>query len=157
MPCRIHTSMTPSDRLVARMTRTYPGTAALPFAVVGFGLIATLATGSSGAYLIGTLVDAFRDSVAFDLVAIVALAVFGVAHEAIHALAMRLFGNQPVFGVMHFGLALYASAPGQAFTRGQYVMTLLAPLVVISGLGSALMPLLPAPQLSWLICCVAVN
>jgi hypothetical protein len=85
------------------------------------------------------------------------LAGFTVAHEFTHAGAMRLFGNHLVFGVIAHGLALYASSPGQQFTRNQYVVTLLAPLVVPSLVGVACMPLVSGPVLAWLVCCLGVN
>lgn len=66
------------------------------------------------------------------------LALFGTPiavmalHEAAHALAMRLCGARPQFGVMYLGLLAYAAAPGHAFTRAQYAPVGLAPLVGLS-------------------------
>jgi hypothetical protein len=80
-----------------------------------------------------------------------------VLHEATHGLVMRLWGKRPKFGFVHKGLAAYAAAPGQRFTRNQWVAVALAPLVVLSVLGCAIMPLLPVSFLGMTIFCLAVN
>jgi hypothetical protein len=70
-------------------------------------------------------------------------------HELAHGLAMTAFGAKPRYGVKPH--ALYATAPGYAFTRNQYVMVALAPLASLSLLaligmmvfaGTALVPAL---------------
>lgn len=53
-------------------------------------------------------------------------------HELIHGLMMKRFGATPQYGFKAKLLALYATAPGYAFTRNQYVQILLAPLVIIT-------------------------
>jgi hypothetical protein len=74
-----------------------------------------------------------------DLLVVVALtAVLLAAHEGIHGLLMLGFGARPTFGallVAHLVPALYATAPGHCFTRGEYLVIAAAPAVVISGLG----------------------
>src|SRR5437667_30789 len=69
--------------------------------------------------------------------ALLALIAMGALHEAIHGAVMALCGHRPVFGVKYLVLALYAAAPGQRFTRGQWLTVALAPLVVISVVGCA--------------------
>ena len=72
------------------------------------------------------------------LVVVVLIAVLLAAHEAIHGVVMRRFGARPTFGallVAHLVPALYATAPGHRFTRGQYLAVAVAPAVTISGLG----------------------
>lgn len=61
-----------------------------------------------------------------------------VGHEGIHALVMSRFGARPRFGATLVGgvmPALYATAPGHRFTRGQYLTVAAAPAVTISVLG----------------------
>ena len=53
-------------------------------------------------------------------------------HELIHGWVMKRFGATPQYGFKAKLLALYATAPGYAFTRQQYVQILLAPLVIIT-------------------------
>lgn len=57
-----------------------------------------------------------------------------VAHEALRALAVRIFGGRPKFGAgeLHGVPYLYSSAPGHLFTRAQYIVIALLPNVVIS-------------------------
>lgn len=67
-----------------------------------------------------------------------------VIHEAVHGAAFRFYGARPTFGaalVQKVLPVLYASAPGYTFSRGQFAVIILAPLVVISIAGVALMPL----------------
>jgi hypothetical protein len=74
-----------------------------------------------------------------EVVAVVGLTALLMAlHEAIHGLVMLGFGARPRFGALliaHVLPALYATAPGHQFGRGQYLVVALAPTVVISGLG----------------------
>lgn len=53
-------------------------------------------------------------------------------HELAHGLAMMAFGAKPRYGVKLEALALYATAPGYAFSRNQYLVLILAPLVSLS-------------------------
>lgn len=65
-------------------------------------------------------------------------AVLVVAHEAIHALVMLRYGAHPRFGAILVGRvmpALYATAQGHRFTRGQYLAVAVAPALTISVLG----------------------
>lgn len=81
-----------------------------------------------------------------------------VIHEAVHGLAFRWFGARPIFGaalVQKVLPVLYASAPGYTFSRGQFAVIILAPLVVITIVGIALMPFVTAGIL--LVVPLAVN
>jgi len=74
-----------------------------------------------------------------DLLVVVALTVLLlVAHEAIHGAFMRAFGARPRFGTMLVGgvaPALYATADGYQFARGQYLTIAVAPMLTLSVLG----------------------
>jgi hypothetical protein len=62
----------------------------------------------------------------------VGILLFVMLHELIHGFVMRIFGAQPKYGVIWKSLILYATAPGYAFTRNQYLVFNLAPLVSLS-------------------------
>ncbi|KDE58203.1 hypothetical protein EL22_06525 [Halostagnicola sp. A56] len=70
-------------------------------------------------------------------------------HEAIHGLAMSVFGREPTYG---FGLShvvvpyAYANSDG-GYTRDQMLAVLLAPVVGISALGVLVMSAYPSPVL----------
>jgi hypothetical protein len=73
------------------------------------------------------------------------LAMFGIliVHEAVHAAGFRWFGGRPTVGAMVIQKVLpvfYCSAPGSRFTRNQFSIIILAPVVVISVAGTVLMP-----------------
>ena len=74
-----------------------------------------------------------------DVLLVVAVtSVLVIAHEAIHALAMLGFGARPRFGVTVVGKvapAFYATAPGYRFTRRQYLAVIVAPALLVSGIG----------------------
>jgi hypothetical protein len=55
-----------------------------------------------------------------------------ILHELAHGIAMRLFGAQPQYSIFWKGLMFYATSPGYAFPRNQYLVVSLAPLVSLS-------------------------
>ena len=57
-----------------------------------------------------------------------------VLHELTHGLAMQMFGASPKYGIIWKGLMLYATSPGYAYRRNNYVVISLAPFVFISAL-----------------------
>jgi len=52
-------------------------------------------------------------------------------HELTHGLAMQMFGAKPKYGIIWQGM-LYATSPGYAYHRNNYVVTALAPFVFLS-------------------------
>ena len=91
----------------------------------------------------GPYSTAFSESFS-SLVGIVLVLVitFG-AHEAIHGVAIRLYGHKPRFGMaLHKGV-LYATTDNALFPRNQFIAVALAPLVVLTLAGMALMVVLP--------------
>jgi hypothetical protein len=81
-----------------------------------------------------------------------------VLHELTHGAAMSLFGARPKYGVLWKSLVAYATAPGHAFTRGQYLTVSLAPLVGLSVLAMVAMVSLAGSSLVWLLAlCAALN
>ncbi len=77
---------------------------------------------------------------------LVALVVMVVVHEAIHGIFFWLFTRErPVFGFK--GWYAYAAAPGWYIPRAAYFVAALAPLVLMTLGGLALLPLVP----EWLL------
>jgi hypothetical protein len=64
--------------------------------------------------------------------AIVGIVVTLVLHELTHGLVMQMFGASPKYGIIWKGLMLYATSPGYAYRRNNYVVIALAPFVFIS-------------------------
>lgn len=94
----------------------------LVMGAISFGLLASLRNSSSSAFV-------FSINLLW-LVAAIVLTL--LLHELIHGLAMKRYGASPRYGVKITLLALYATAPGYAFTRDQFVYVALAPLVIIT-------------------------
>jgi len=79
-----------------------------------------------------------------------------VLHEGIHGLAFMIFANvRPTFGFRW--VYAFAAAPGYFIPRGRYLPVALAPLVVISLLGLALMAVGPAQWLTAILLACVVN
>ena len=55
-----------------------------------------------------------------------------ILHELTHGLVMQMFGASPKYGIIWKGLMLYATSPGYAYRRNNYVVIALAPFVFIS-------------------------
>jgi hypothetical protein len=94
-----------------------------------------------------------------DLLALVTAAFLTlVLHELAHGLAMQAFGARPQYGFMWRSLLAYATAPGHAFTRNQYLAVSLAPLAALSLAALLGMVLKPGPDIAWLLAlCAALN
>lgn len=79
-------------------------------------------------------------------------------HELAHGVAMSAFGARPQYGILPKAFALYATAPGYAFTRNQYLVVMLTPLMALSGLALVGMWLLAGtPWVGLLVACAAIN
>jgi|GEM_PF-33881 len=63
-------------------------------------------------------------------------------HELAHGLTMQALGATPRYGIKWEAGALYATAPGYAFTRNGYLLIIFAPLVSLSLLATFGMGLL---------------
>ena len=55
-----------------------------------------------------------------------------VLHELTHGLVMQMFGAKPKYGIIWKGMMFYATSPGYAYHRNNYVVIALAPFVFIS-------------------------
>lgn len=83
-----------------------------------------------------------RAEIQFDPIHVAVIAVLTasliVLHEGIHGVVMKSFGGKPHFGIaMVAGVvpAVYTTAPGDRFTRRQYLAVSLTPAVAISLVG----------------------
>lgn len=65
-------------------------------------------------------------------VVIAAILLTIVLHELAHGITMRRFGAQPRYGVLWKQGMFYATAPGFAFRRNDYIKIALAPLIILS-------------------------
>lgn len=73
-----------------------------------------------------------------------------VIHELTHGVAIRLFGAKPKYGVIWKGLLFYATAPGYAFRRNQFIVVSLAPLAALSILACLAILLQSGTSAIWL-------
>lgn len=81
-----------------------------------------------------------------------------VVHEGVHALAIWGFGGAPRFGATMIGKvipALYCTAPGKQFTKAQYLVVALAPLVALGGACAVAVAYVPLG--GWLVLPAAIH
>jgi hypothetical protein len=90
------------------------------------------------------------------LVILILATVFIVPHEWLHGLAIRYYGGEARYGVgiAHFILPYAYATTDHEFSRNQFVVVLLTPLVVLTLLG---VPLMIVFEWSWLIVPLTLN
>ena len=123
----------------------------LMLAVIGFVVFGVIAAFAAG----GSVELAGLDPI-WGIVLVLAGVI--VTHELIHGAAMLMFGARPTFGaalVQKVMPVVYCTSPGHLFTRGQFMVVALAPAVVLSVVGVALMPF--GNLASWLMIPLALN
>ena len=76
----------------------------------------------------------FRVGLAEISLAIAGILLTFVLHELTHGLVMQMFGARPTYGIIWKGLMLYATSPGYAYRRNNYIVISLAPFIFISTL-----------------------
>jgi hypothetical protein len=77
-------------------------------------------------------------------------------HEAVHGVVLwAITGARPVFGIK--GWYAFADAPGWYLSRGQMVVTYLAPLVVLPAIGLPLVGVAPAGLSLFILLGLVVN
>ena len=109
-------------------------------------ILALLAMGWWWAYvrqLRGPISTAFSETLSWVLAVIVVLIVTFGGHELAHGLAIRLAGHRPRFGMALDKGVLYATTDNALFPRNQFVGIALAPLVLLTLIGMALMVVVP--------------
>jgi len=89
---------------------------------------------------------------------LVGILLVGPLHELAHGIAMMTFGAKPRYGIMWMGLMLYATAPGYAFKRGQYLVVSLAPLVSLTLLACLGILIFAGTTIVWIMAfCGVIN
>jgi len=86
-----------------------------------------------------------------DLILLVGIFIIVTLHELAHGVAMQTFGAQPKYGFMWKGLMFYATSPGYAFQRNQYIIVSLAPLASLSILACCGILIFAGTSLVWLL------
>lgn len=87
----------------------------------------------------------------------IGLAVLVAIHEALHGIVLRRYGGSPSYGVGISNRLLpyaYAGTDGASYTRNQLLAAVLAPVVVITAVGTVLMAIVPT---TLLVGALAVN
>src|SRR6056297_64156 len=79
-----------------------------------------------------------------------------VPHEWLHGLAIRYYGGEPRYGVgvAHFVLPYAYATTDHEFSRNQFIVVLLTPLVVMTAVG---VPLMLIFEWGWLIVPLSAN
>lgn len=79
-----------------------------------------------------------------------------VPHEWLHGMAIRYYGGEPHYGVgvSHFILPYAYATTDHRFTRNQFLVVLLTPLVVMTLVG---VPVMIAFEWGWLVLPLAAN
>jgi len=90
------------------------------------------------------------------LVILLLVTVILVPHEWLHGLAIRYYGGEPKYGVgiAHFILPYAYATTDHQFSRNQFIVVLMTPLVVMTAVG---VPLMLAFEWGWLIIPLAAN
>jgi hypothetical protein len=114
----------------------------LAWIVLGFPLFLLGIWLFGAVYLVTHGVREFSVEVGFAelLLLLVISAGLMVLHELVHGLAMWRMGAAPSFGadiLLKMAPVLYTTAPGHLFSRREYLVVALAPMVVVSSLGAA--------------------
>jgi len=98
---------------------------------IPLGIVAFPAFGWAAAQFGGNALAGLEDLLSLVLGLVVTLSL----HELAHGVVMAAFGAQPRYGIKWEAWMLYATAPGHAFTRDQYLAVIFAPLLGLSGLA----------------------
>lgn len=137
----------------AGLVMNVAGLLAAVVGLAGYGALA-IAGAPSGSFTIGGW------DLWFGLLGTVgAIVVLALFHEALHGLAMLLFGARPRFGVGVAGGGLipnvFTTSPGHLFTRTQYLVVALTPSVALTLLTVVLVGW--GPMGGWLVVPAAIH
>lgn len=87
----------------------------------------------------------------FGLILMIGIIAVIVLHELAHGVAMQSYGARAKYGFIWKGLMFYATSPGYAFQRNQYLVIILAPLVSLSILACLGILILAGTPMVWLL------
>ncbi len=135
---------------------TIVGTLGFVVAIGGFSAIYQFATGEAVAYEFGPSGAAWWVGPLDVLALLVLMTAIIVPHEWLHGLAIRYYGGNPRYGVglAHFILPYAYATTDHRFTRNQFIVVLLTPLVVLTLVG---VPLMLVFEWGWLVLPLAAN
>jgi hypothetical protein len=135
---------------------TFVGTLGFFVSLGLFGALYAAVTGSDPALLVEVGGAAWWNDAAGLLVFLVLMTGVVVPHEYVHGLAIQYYGGEPRYGVglAHFVLPYAYATASEEFSRNQFVVIALAPLVVLSAVGTAAML---AFGWGWLVVPLAAN
>jgi hypothetical protein len=109
-------------------------------------VIALAGVGIWGAFvrrLRGSSPSLFWENIPWLVAVIIVIVLMIVLHEWIHGLAIRWMGYKPRYGINLAKGVFFATTDNGLFWRNQFIMVALAPLVIITLAGMALMIFTP--------------
>jgi len=126
--------------------------------VVAWGVLSALfqaAIGHAPAFQFATGTEWWTGAADLFVLAVLATA-FVAPHEWLHGIAIRRYGGEPRYGVgiAHFILPYAYATTDHEFTRDQFVVVLLTPLVVMTFVG---VPVMLLAGWGWLVVPLAAN
>lgn len=132
------------------------GTLGFFVALAGFGALYQAGTGRAATFAFGPAGVGWWNR-ALDLLVLLVLATAVVLpHEWVHGLAFRYYGGEPRYGVgvAHFVFPYAYATSDHRFSRNQFLVVLLAPLVALTLVGAVAMLVL---EWGWLVVPLAAN
>lgn len=135
---------------------TLVGTMGIAVALGAFSGVYQFATGEPASYALGPGgADWWIGPL--NVLAVLLLAfLIVVPHEWLHGLAIRYYGGEPRYGVglAHFVLPYAYATTDHRFSRNEFLVVCLTPLVVITAVG---VPLMVVFEWGWLVLPLAAN
>jgi hypothetical protein len=100
--------------------------------------------------VVQTLPDNAPSSVGFALVLLML-----PLHELLHGVVIAHYGHKPRYGIKLF--VLFATSDGALFRRNEFIQIALAPLVIITLVGSTIMLFAPMGLATWIALAITLN
>jgi len=124
-------------------------------AVAALGGLYQVVTGHPASFQFAPGVSWWTSALDFLVILLLATA-FLVPHEWLHGLAIRHYGGEAKYGVgiAHFILPYAYATTDHEFSRNQFIVVLLTPLVVLTAVG---VPVMLAFEWGWLVVPLAAN
>lgn len=135
---------------------TAVGTLGLLVALGGLSALYQLTTGQAASYDLAPTGVAWWVGPINVLVLLALASAIIIPHEWLHGLAIRYYGGDPRYGVglAHFILPYAYATTDHRFTRNQFIVVLLTPLVVLTLVG---VPSMIVFEWGWLVLPLAAN
>lgn len=135
---------------------TVVGTLGFVVAIGGLSALYQLTTGEVVSYDLAPAGGGWWVDPVNVLALLVLVSAILIPHEWLHGLAIRYYGGKPRYGVglAHFILPYAYATTDHRFTRNQFIVVLLTPLVVLTLLG---VPLMLVFEWGWIALPLAAN